>query len=136
VSIWGDQRIEQLTVDVPVGMELEIISFQSKLVEDSVRAFLINLTEAVAIVIAVLCVAMGLSSGMLMGLILLLTIFGTFIGMMLLDVDFQLVSLGALVLSLGMLVDNAIVITEGILVRVQTGRSRTKAALETVGQTA
>jgi multidrug efflux pump subunit AcrB len=136
VSIWGDQQIEQLTVDVPVGMELEIISFQSKLVEDSVRAFLINLTEAVAIVIAVLCVAMGLSSGMLMGLILLLTIFGTFIGMMLLDVDFQLVSLGALVLSLGMLVDNAIVITEGILVRVQTGRSRTKAALETVGQTA
>lgn len=136
MSIWGDQQIEQLTVDVPVGMELEIISFQSKLVEDSVRAFLINLTEAVAIVIAVLCVAMGLSSGMLMGLILLLTIFGTFIGMMLLDVDFQLVSLGALVLSLGMLVDNAIVITEGILVRVQTGRSRTKAALETVGQTA
>ncbi len=130
------ERLDQLTGNIPVGMELNAIAYQSDLVNDSVQAFLINLVEAVAIVIAVLCITMGLSSGLLMGAILLLTIFGTLIGMKLLDVDFQMISLGALILALGMLVDNAIVVTEGILIRVQQGMNRTKAAIETVAQTA
>ena len=130
------ERIEQLTADIPVGMQLEVIAYQSDLVDASVNAFLINLVQAVAIVIAVLCITMGLSSGMLMGVILLLTIFGTLIGMQLLDIDFQMISLGALILALGMLVDNAIVVTEGILVRIQQGMNRKKAAIETVAQTA
>jgi len=130
------ERITQLTADIPVGMQLEAIAYQSDLVDASVNAFLINLLQAVAIVIAVLCITMGLSSGMLMGVILLLTIFGTLIGMQLLDIDFQMISLGALILALGMLVDNAIVVTEGILVRVQQGMNRKRAAVETVAQTA
>jgi multidrug efflux pump subunit AcrB len=130
------QRIYELTADIPVGMELEAIAYQSDLVDASVNAFLINLMEAVAIVIVVLCITMGLSSGVLMGVILLLTILGTFIGMNLLAIDFQMISLGALILALGMLVDNAIVVTEGILVRVQQGMNRKTAALETVSQTA
>ena len=130
------QCIERLTGDIPVGMQLEEIAYQSDLVAASVKAFLINLVEAVVIVIIVLCITMGLSSGLLMGAILLLTIFGTLIGMKLLSIDFQMISLGALILALGMLVDNAIVVTEGILVRVQQGMSRRQAALETVSQTA
>ena len=130
------ERIDELTVDIPVGMELGVIAYQADLVSDSVTAFIINLVEAVAIVIVALCVTMGLSSGMLMGVILLLTIFGTFIGMKLMAIDFQMISLGALILALGMLVDNAIVVTEGILVRVQQGKSRTASAIETVAQTA
>lgn len=128
-------RIEELSSDFPAGMELGVIAYQSDLVSDSVKAFVINLAEAVAIVIAALCVTMGLSSGALMGVILLLTILGTFIGMRILGVDFQLISLGALILALGMLVDNAIVVTEGILVRVQQGVNRTTAAIRTVAQT-
>jgi multidrug efflux pump subunit AcrB len=130
------QRVERLTADIPIGMQLEVIAYQPELVAASVKSFLINLVEAVAIVIAVLCVTMGLSSGLLMGAILLLTIFGTLIGMKLLFIDFQMISLGALILALGMLVDNAIVVTEGILVRVQQGMGRRQAALETVSQTA
>ncbi len=130
------KRIDELLVDVPVGMELGIIAYQSDLVSNSVRTFVVNLIEAVAIVIAALCVTMGLSSGILMGVILLLTIFGTFIGMKLMGISFQMISLGALILALGMLVDNAIVVTEGILVRVQQGKRRTVAAIETVTQTA
>jgi multidrug efflux pump subunit AcrB len=130
------ERIDALRVDIPVGMELGVIAYQSDLVADSVKAFVINLVEAVAIVIAALCVTMGLSSGTLMGVILLLTILGTFIGMKLMAVDFQLISLGALILALGMLVDNAIVVTEGILVRVQQGEKRTAAAIQTVARTA
>jgi multidrug efflux pump subunit AcrB len=71
-----------------------------------------------------------------MGVILLLTILGTFIVMQLMAIDLQIISLGALILALGMLVDNAIVVTEGILVRVQQGSSRVEAALTTVNQTA
>lgn len=130
------KRISELMSQVPVGMELQTISYQSELVKRSVQVFLVNLVEAVAIVIAVLCITMGLSSGILMGVILLLTILGTFIGMQILSVDFQMISLGALILALGMLVDNAIVVTEGILVRVRQGVDRRKAALQTVSQTA
>lgn len=130
------QRIQELMGDIPVGMQLETIAYQSDLVAASVKAFLINLAEAVAIVIVVLCFTMGLSSGLLMGAILLLTIFGTLVGMKLMAIDFQMISLGALILALGMLVDNAIVVTEGILVRVQQGMNRRKAALDTVSQTA
>jgi len=130
------ERIAELQAETPVGMELGIIAYQSDLVSASVKDFVINLVEAVAIVIAVLCVTMGLTSGLLMGVILLLTIFGTFIVMKILAIDFHLISLGALILALGMLVDNAIVVTEGILVRVQQGMQRTQAAVETVAQTA
>jgi len=61
-------RIDALMAQTPVGMELGIIAYQSDLVSDSVKAFVINLVEAVAIVIVVLCITMGLASGMLMGL--------------------------------------------------------------------
>ncbi len=130
------EHINSLQSETPVGIELNPIAYQSDLVSQSVKDFMINLVEAVAIVIAVLCITMGLSSGILMGVILLLTILGTFIAMHLLDINLQIISLGALILALGMLVDNAIVVTEGILVRVQLGTPRVQAALTTVSQTA
>lgn len=130
------KRIEELKVETPVGMEMGIIAYQSDLVSDSVKAFIINLVQAVVIVIGVLCVTMGLTSGILMGVILLLTILGTFMVMRILGIDLNIISLGALILALGMLVDNAIVVTEGILIRVQRGMQRKQAALETVAQTA
>jgi multidrug efflux pump subunit AcrB len=130
------KRIEELKAETPVGMELGTIAYQSDLVSASVDAFVINLVQALAIVIAVLCITMGLSSGMLMGAILLLTILGTFIAMRILAIDLHIISLGALILALGMLVGNAIVVTEGILIRIQQGMQRKQAAIETVSQTA
>lgn len=130
------KRIDELKTQAPVGMELGVIAYQSETVTESVNDFIVNLVEAIIIVIAVLCLSMGMASGLLMGAILLLTILGTFIVMQVMEVSLQLISLGALILALGMLVDNAIVVTEGILVRVQRGMSRSKAALETVAQTA
>jgi multidrug efflux pump subunit AcrB len=130
------KRIKELEANAPVGMQIGYISYQSDTVSKSVNDFIVNLIEAIIIVIVVLCLAMGLSSGILMGVILLLTILGTFIFMNVMDINFQLISLGALILALGMLVDNAIVITEGILVKTKMGMDKTKAALETVKQTA
>ena len=130
------KRIAQIMETAPVGMDLHVIALQSDTVTKAIDDFLVNLVEAVVIVIVVLCMAMGLTSGILMGVILLLTILGTFIVMNVMHVTLQLISLGALILALGMLVDNAIVVTEGILVRVTQGEGRYTAALTTVKQTA
>lgn len=130
-----EKRIDELMDQAPVGMELDSIAFQADTVAKSVNTFVINLIEAMAIVIVLLCIFMGIASGLMIGAILLLTIFGTFIVMNIMDISLQLISLGALILALGMLVDNAIVVTEGILVKTRTGVSRRQAALETVEKT-
>jgi len=77
---------------------------------------------------------MGLRSGLLIGLILFLTVLGSFIFMKLADIELQRISLGALIIALGMLVDNAIVITEGILIGMQRGLSKIQAAAAIVKQ--
>ncbi|WP_163836051.1 efflux RND transporter permease subunit [Spartinivicinus ruber] len=128
-------RIDELEGDRPLGMEITNVYNQAEVVDQSVSAFLINLLEAVAIVIVVLLVFMGARSGILMGLILLLTILGTFIVMQVMAIDLQIISLGALVIALGMLVDNAIVITEGMLIGLQKGLTKLEAAKAVVDQT-
>ncbi len=130
-----DQRLAELEYQRPVGMELATIYNQPQEVDKSVSAFMLNLGEAVAIVIAVLLVFMGVRSGILMGGVLLLTILGTFIVMKIMAIDLQRISLGALIIALGMLVDNAIVVTEGILVGMKRGLSKLEAAKEIVRQT-
>ena len=130
-----DQRLKELQYQRPVGMELATIYNQPQEVDKSVSAFMLNLGEAVAIVIAVLLVFMGLRSGVLMGGVLLLTILGTFILMKMMAIDLQRISLGALIIALGMLVDNAIVVTEGILVGMKRGLSKLQAASLVVKQT-
>ncbi|MDX1390886.1 MAG: efflux RND transporter permease subunit, partial [Rheinheimera sp.] len=129
------QRLEQLNYNRPVGIELHTIYNQPDEVARSVSGFIINLAEAVAIVIIVLLVFMGLRSGILIGLILLLTVLGTFIFMQQMQIELQRVSLGALIIALGMLVDNAIVITEGILIGMQRRLRLAEAASLIVRQT-
>ncbi|HED31234.1 MAG TPA: efflux RND transporter permease subunit [Prosthecochloris aestuarii] len=127
-----ERRLEELAPHSPAGMELHKIYYQSDIVDASVRSFVVNLVEAVIIVVVLLMLFMGWQSGLLIGGILLLTIAGTFIAMALFDISLQKMSLGALILALGMLVDNAIVIADGILVRVERGDDREHAALEVV----
>ena len=119
----------------PLGIELTTVYNQPEVVDEAVSDFLVSLAQAIAIVILVLLIAMGVRSGLLMGAILLLTILGTFIGMNMLDVELELISLGALIIALGMLVDNAIVVTEGIMVGLQRGQSRMQAINTVVRQT-
>lgn len=129
------QRLAELEYNRPVGIELHTIYNQPDEVAGSVSSFIINLAEAVAIVIVVLLIFMGLRSGILIGLILLLTVLGTFIFMRQMNIELQRVSLGALVIALGMLVDNAIVITEGILIGMQRRLKLADAASLIVKQT-
>ncbi|MEC9487628.1 MAG: efflux RND transporter permease subunit [Prosthecochloris sp.] len=125
-------RLAELEPFMPPGMKLHSIYYQSDMVESSVSTFVINLVEAVIIVIVLLMLFMGWQSGLLIGGILLLTILATFIAMALFGINLQKMSLGALILALGMLVDNAIVVADGILVRVERGDNREHSALEVV----
>lgn len=128
-------KLKQLEAQSPLGMEFGIISYQSDTVEKEVNGFVNSFLLALAIVIVVLLIFMGLRSGLLIGVILVLTVCGTVIVMDIYNIDLHRISLGALIIALGMLVDNAIVVTEGILVKIQTGMERIKAAKEVVAQT-
>ncbi|EOU2461420.1 efflux RND transporter permease subunit [Vibrio navarrensis] len=130
-----DRRLAELKYQQPVGIDIAEIYSQPKEVDKSVSGFVVSLGQAVAIVIIVLLFFMGLRSGLLIGLILLLTVLGTFIFMQYFKIDLQRISLGALVIALGMLVDNAIVVVEGILIGTQKGRTRLQAATDIVTQT-
>ena len=129
------KRIMELIPRTPVGMELGLIYYQPDTVADSIRNFVVNLLEALAIVIGILLIFMGFRSGFLIGFILLLTILATFIVMKIMAIDLHSISLGALIIALGMLVDNAIVVADGILVRMQEGKDGKAAAVEVVKQT-
>jgi len=104
------QRAAELQEQIPVGIEVGLVSVQSTAVETAISGFIISLLEAVAIVVVVLLFFMGLRSGILIGFVLLLTIAGTFIFMGPMEVALERISLGALIIALGMLVDNAIVV--------------------------
>ncbi|MEE4272424.1 MAG: efflux RND transporter permease subunit [Thermoanaerobaculales bacterium] len=129
------RRLAELEGVQPIGMSLNPIYFQPQVVTEAVNGFLINLAEALVIVIGLLMLFMGLRSGLLIGSVLLLDILGTFIYMSVADISLQRISLGALIIALGMLVDNAIVVTEGILVRLQRGMDRVEAASLSVKET-
>ena len=128
-------RLVELEFARPIGVELHDLYNQPKEVEKSVANFLKNLIAAVAIVIIVLLFFMGLKSGILIGIILFLTCSATFIFMLQNQIELQRISLGALIIALGMLVDNAIVVTEGVLIGMKRGLSKLEAANAIVSQT-
>ena len=129
-----EKKIKELQASgfFPDDIEISTISNQGATVTEAIDGFVINLLESVAIVIVLLMIFMGWQSGLLIGSVLILTIFATFIYMWQTGISLQIVSLGALILALGMLVDNAIVVAEGIIIGVQRGKSREEAAIETV----
>ena len=130
------KRLAELKSEIPIGIEAGLVSVQSDAVNIAIQGFVISLLEAVAIVIIVLLFFMGVRSGMLIGFVLLLTIAGTFIFLAPMQVALERISLGALIIALGMLVDNAIVVVDGVLVRLEKGEDAKHAAIEVVKQTA
>jgi len=129
-------RMGELLEQVPLGIEFGVISMQSDAVTAAISGFVISLIEAVVIVIVVLLFFMGVRSGLLIGFILLLTICGSFIFLKGQGVVLERISLGALIIALGMLVDNAIVVVDGMLINMGKGVKPRQAALDVVGKTA
>ena len=126
-----EARMQEIAGAYPVGIEVHQISWQSDLVEESITGFMINLAQAIVIVLVVLAATMGVLMGFIIGVSgLLFAILGTFIAMAIWGIDLQRVSLGALIIAMGMMVDNAIVVADGFAVRLQQGVDRRKAAID------
>ena len=128
-----EEKLGQLAERMPVGVEYNKVFFQPERVSDSLYTFLINLLESVVIVVVVLIFFMGFKSGVILGMSLAVIVFGSFLVLNGFDGTLQRVSLAAFILAMGMLVDNAIVIVDGILVDLRSGKPRAE-ALTSIGR--
>lgn len=131
-----EKRLAELRRDIPVGYNFEKVFFQPDLVKNSIDGFMLNLIESVAIVILVLMLTMGLKSGLIIGAGLILTVLATFPVLLATDGTLQRISLGAFIVAMGMLVDNAIVVLDGILVNFKKGVKKPAALIQPVKKTA
>ena len=132
-----DRRMEELCAQrLPAGVEFHKVFFQPERVNDSLSTFLVNLIESVLLVVFVLIFTMGLRSGLIIGAELVVIVLGSILVLYTQDGTLQRVSLGAFILAMGMLVDNAIVIVDGILVDQSAGKPRMEALTDIGRKTA
>ena len=116
-----EKRLEELMEGIPAGYEFHKVFFQPELVKNAIDGFMLNLAASVLIVIVVLMLSMGWRSGLIIGTGLVLTILATFPVLHAAGGTLQRISLGAFIVAMGMLVDNAIVVLDGILVDTKKG---------------
>lgn len=132
-----EKRLEELSAErLPVGIECHKVFYQPDEVTTSLTTFVVNLIESVLIVIAILMLTMGFRSGLMIGISLVVIVIGSFLFLGAMDGTMQRVSLASFIFAMGMLVDNAIVITDGILVGLKTGKPRREAMTEIGRKTA
>lgn len=125
-----DEKIVELKEKLPVGINIEKVYYQPDLVTTAIDNFVINLIVSVITVVGVLLFTMGVRSGLIIGSGLILSILGTLIFMYAMKIDMQRVSLGSFIIAMGMLVDNSIVIVDGVLVRRSKGMDMEEALKE------
>ena len=120
--------VARIQAQLPVGMELAEVASQPDAVKRSIDEFVRSLAEAVIIVLVVCFFSLGLRTGLVVALSIPLVLGVTFFGMRLFDVGLHKISLGALILALGLLVDDAIIAVEMMLVKMEQGWERSRAA--------
>lgn len=130
-----DAHLEDIAPRLPLGVEWQPIYAQHVEVDEAIDSFMLSLLMSVSIVIGVLCLFMGWRVGVVVGLTLGLTVMGTVFMMRVFGIEMQRISLGALIIAMGMLVDNAIVVAEGMLINMQRGMAARKAAGEAANRT-
>ena len=116
-----DVKLAEAMKNVPAGFHAEKIFFQPDKVNEAISSFMWNLVESVVIVILVLVFTMGLRSGLIIGFGLVLTVAVSFPILLVCGTTLQRISLGAFIVAMGMLVDNAVVIMDGILIDKKRG---------------
>jgi len=123
-----DQAVAQVKAQLPVGIELHQVANQPLVVSRSVKEFMKSLAEAVLIVLGVSFLSLGLRTGVAVALSVPLVLAVTFLGMWMAGIDLQRISLGALIIALGLLVDDAIIAVEMMAIKMEQGWDRAKAA--------
>lgn len=132
-----EELIQRIEIErLPAGMKMHKVFFQSDRVKDSLNSFIINLIESVLIVVFILIFFMGWRSGVILGIGLFVTVMGSILLLNTFDGTLQRVSLMAFILAMGMLVDNAIVVLDGIQINLEKGMERSRALTEPGMQTA
>ncbi|MCW8842549.1 MAG: efflux RND transporter permease subunit, partial [Rhodobacteraceae bacterium] len=131
----ADARLAELDDKIPHGVELQPIYQQHVVVDEASGAFLVNLAMSVSIVVVVLAIFMGWRAAVVVGMTLLLTVVGTLFFMALFSIEMERISLGALIIAMGMLVDNAIVVAEGMQMSMRRGRDSHTAADDAAAKT-
>jgi multidrug efflux pump len=120
--------IAKLSANLPVGIAIHQVSDQPKVVRHSVNEFMKTLAEAVTIVLAVSFLSLGMRTGLVVALSIPLVLAITFLVMLIVGIDLQRISLGALIIALGLLVDDAIISVEMMIVKMEQGMDRFQAA--------
>jgi multidrug efflux pump len=123
-----DKTMAEVEASLPLGITVHRIANQPEVVAKSFEEFSASLLEALAIVLVVSFVSLGIRTGVIVALSVPLVLAITFVGMLLLGIDFQRISLGALIIALGLLVDDAIIAVEMMMVKLEQGASRLEAA--------
>ena len=125
-----DALMPELLAQYPWGIKIDKVWFQANLVDDVVKAFSSSLLQAIAIVILIMIAFLGVRTGLVVGSLIPTTIVASFYAMQLFDITINRISLTALIIALGLLVDNAIVVVESILVKRENGQDAVTAAIE------
>ena len=123
------REIERLQAIYPIGVDFDVVAFQPEIVERKVREFMANLGQAVAIVLAVMLLFLGPRTGLVVASLVPMAMITALLVMSWLDIGLDQMSLAALIIALGMLVDNAIVMAESIMVQIGAGRRPVEAAV-------
>jgi len=123
-----NKMVERVSADMPVGLEIHPVSDQPAVVKASISEFISTLKEAIIIVLAVSFLSLGIRTGMVVAGCIPLVLAAVFCGMYALGIDLQKVSLGALIIALGLLVDDAIIAVEMMSVKLESGMDRFNAA--------
>ncbi|TAJ38285.1 MAG: efflux RND transporter permease subunit, partial [Reyranella sp.] len=123
-----NKTMAEVEAGLPVGITVHRVANQPEVVGRSFDEFIWSLLEALAIVLVVSFISLGIRTGVIVALSVPLVLAITFVGMLLLGIDFQRISLGALIIALGLLVDDAIIAVEMMMVKLEQGASRLEAA--------
>ena len=132
-----DRKLAELKQTIiPAGIDFEKVFFQPARVQSAISVFMVNLIESVLIVIVVVMLAMGFRSGYIIGVGLVVVVLGSFVILQMMHGTLQRVSLASFIVAMGMLVDNAIVITDGIMVDLKRGIPKPDALVNITKKTA
>lgn len=123
-----NREIERSKADLPAGMDIGLVADQPKVVNESIHDFTESLLEAIVIVMAASFLSLGFWSGIVLALCIPVVVCATFLFMKWQGIDLHIVSLGALIVSLGLLVDDAIIVIEMMQVKLEEGMDRLSAA--------
>ncbi|MEZ4647535.1 MAG: efflux RND transporter permease subunit [Candidatus Eisenbacteria bacterium] len=129
-----DAVVNEARSDYPIGIDFEVPIFQPKFVDEQVRGFVGNLFQAMGIVLLVMLVSLGPRTGLVVAALIPTTMLLTLLIMQTMHIGLDQISIAALIIALGMLVDNAIVMSESIMVQIAAGKDRFQAAVDSANE--